>query len=486
MRKKENHIAPEQYEMKEKPAYQFSMNRRHFFEILGSGLAIAFTFTNSLGKSLAVADEQIAAWLHVGEDGNVTIYTGKAEVGQNIRTSLAQMVAEELPVSMEKIDMVMGDTALTPYDRGTFGSRSIPFTGPELRKAAASARELLLDMAAAHWKVDKNKITMQNGVVKNAVTNATLNIGKLTQGKKLLKPVDNNIKLKTPDEWTVAGTSVRKARGESFLIGEHKFVSDIKLPGMLYGKVLRAPAYGAELVSADVSIARKMPGVTVVQDKNFIGVAAPDSATANAALKAIKTEWKFTPQPSRTEIFDYIRKNADSKGNDEDSAGSIDANLASSAVKIEKSFSVEYIAHAPLEPRAGVAQWSGGKLTVWTGTQRPFGVRRCSVTLTCAGCVIATFARSERPLRSRRDDVTTRSVPEGARPDGPLCSGSVGSVIGFVSDTWGFDPRSGAQPRPGVVHGACVPGERLDTPSICTVVQPSPTTSPASPSTAPE
>ena len=131
------------------------MNRRSFFEVLGSGIAITFSLTNAIGKTLTdgVPEDQVAAWIHVGENGTVTIYSGKAEVGQNIRTSLAQIVAEELPVPLDKIDMVLGDTELTPYDRGTFGSRSIPYMGPQLRKAAASARELLIDMAATAWKV---------------------------------------------------------------------------------------------------------------------------------------------------------------------------------------------------------------------------------------------------------------------------------------------------------------------------------------------
>src|SRR3990170_6448051 len=152
-KEKEDAIAFEQYELHEKSRYNCSMKRRTFFKVLGSGLAITFTLTHGMGGALMENSEgEVGAWIHVGENGTVTIYTGKAEVGQNIRTSLAQIVAEELHVPMGKIDMVMGDTALTPYDRGTFGSRSIPYTGPELRKAAASAREIIIDMAAEEWK----------------------------------------------------------------------------------------------------------------------------------------------------------------------------------------------------------------------------------------------------------------------------------------------------------------------------------------------
>src|SRR5688572_14787280 len=306
-------IAPEQYALTEKRPHKFTMNRRSFFEVLGSGIAITFSLTSAIGKTLTdgVPEDQVAAWIHVGEKGNVTIYSGKAEVGQNIRTSLAQIVAEELPVPLEKIDMVLGDTELTPYDRGTFGSRSIPYMGPQLRKAAASARELLIDMAADTWKVDRSMIFMEEGVVKNRSTKQSMMVGDLTKGQKLVKPINDQVKVTPVKEWKIAGTSVKKVRGESFVTGKHKYVSDMNLPGMLHGKILRAPAYGATRTSADLTAAQNMPGVTVVKDGDFIGVIAKHAGMAERAIKSTKAEWKMTPQPSRNEIFEYIRQQAE-------------------------------------------------------------------------------------------------------------------------------------------------------------------------------
>jgi nicotinate dehydrogenase subunit B len=373
-------IAPEQYELHTGPAYSFSMNRRRFFSIMGSGVAIAFTAGSSLGATLAetaaAPEDQVGAWIHIGEKGNITVYTGKAEVGQNIRTSLSQIVAEELKVAADKISMVMGDTDLTPYDRGTFGSRSIPYMGPQLRKAAATARELLISMAAEQWKTDRAALSVANGEVKNSRSGQSLGFGQLTQGKAMVKPVDDNAPVTPVDQWQVAGTSVPKINGVSFITGKHQYVSDMKLPGMLYGKILRAPAYGASLVSVDVSAVKSMKGVTVVHDGDFVGVAAPDLHLATEALKAIKAEWKTTPQPSRSEIFDYLKKKAQPvSGRDNNSKGDADGAYAGAAVKLEQAFTIDYIAHVPLEPRAGIAEWAGDKLTVWTGTQRPFGVQ---------------------------------------------------------------------------------------------------------------
>ncbi len=379
MKDQENTIAPEQYELHAGPRYKFNINRRHFFQVMGSGLAIAFTTYKSLASSLTVdlklPEDQVGAWIHVGENGNVTIYSGKAEVGQNIRTSLAQIVAEELHVPMERIDMILGDTDLTPYDRGTFGSRSIPYMGPQLRKAAATAREALIDIAAKEWKTDRASLYIKNGEVKSKTSRQSISIGKLTEGKEILSGIKDDVKVSAPDKWTVAGTSVPKVNAKSFVTGEHKYASDIKVDGMQYGKILRPPSYGATLVSADVSAAKKMPGVVVVQDGDFVGVVAPDSYTASKAVNAIKAEWKTIAHSGRAEIFEHLKKTAETGNRDSESSGDATSAYEKSAHKVEQSFHVDYIAHVPLEPRAGVAQWVDGQLTVWTGTQRPFGVQ---------------------------------------------------------------------------------------------------------------
>ncbi len=372
-----NSIAPEQYELLESPAPAFSMNRRHFFKTLGSGIAITFTVAESLSAPFddaQAAEDGIGAWIHINEKGMVTVYTGKAEVGQNIRTSLAQAVADELEVPMDKIAMVMGDTALTPYDRGTFGSRSTPYMAPQLRKAAASAREVLINLAAKRMNWQRADLFAENGVVKNRKTGKSIPFGELTEGKKLIKPVNESVALKPVNEWKVSGTSVPKVNGQSFITGQHKYTSDMRLPGMLFGKVLRAPSFQATLSSVDLSVAKSIPGVIAVRDGDFVGIAAPDTKTAEKALKAIKAEWKTLPQPSRKELFDLLRTKADGV-NDEEVAGNVDDAFAKANIKVERTLFVDYIAHAPLEPRAGLAQWTDGRLTVWTGTQRPFGVQ---------------------------------------------------------------------------------------------------------------
>src|SRR5690606_10448392 len=313
-------------------------------------------------------------WIHVGENNNVTVYTGKVEVGQNIRTSLAQIVAEELTVPFESIEMVMGDTALTPYDMGTFGSRSIPYMGSQLRKAAASARELMKKMAAKKLDVDVAQLKVSEGKIHNTKDGKPLLFSDIVRGEKLIQPIDESAATTPPGQWKVCATSIPKVNAAHFVTGKHEYVSDMKLPDMMYGKVLRPPAFGATLKSADLSRAQALPGVVAVHDAQFVGVCAPDPLTAERALTLVRAQWEEKPQPSRDLIFDYLLKHAKApRGND--GGGDIAGGLARAKATTDKTFYVDYIAHAPLEPRAAVARWEGDKVTVWTGTQRPFGVQ---------------------------------------------------------------------------------------------------------------
>lgn len=382
--REEETIHPEQYDALETEAAKgaTAINRRKFFKLLGGGLAIAITYSDlfasqastALAPGAAKPDEgAIAAWIHIDENGLVKVFTGKVEVGQNIRTSLAQVVAEELAVPVHAIEMVMGDTDLTPYDRGTFGSRTTPYMGPQLRKAAASLKESLIAMAAKEWHADKRTLMVKDGRVINTRSNQSLDYAALTKGKEVLLPVNDQVALTPVNEWKVAGTSVPKVNGKDFITGKHKYVSDMVLPGMVYGKVLRAPAYGASLAFADTQQARLVPEVTVVEEDGFVGVTAPDPQTAENALVKIDARWDTTVQPAKAEIFEFLKNNT----NDREDGENEEAQrvFAAAATQLKQAFEVQYIAHAPLEPRAALATWEEGHLTVWTGTQRPFGVQ---------------------------------------------------------------------------------------------------------------
>jgi nicotinate dehydrogenase subunit B len=374
---------PTMDELPPESGYHFIIDRRKFLALTGGGLVVAFVLQDILsfsGETSQVPASGVGAWVHIGEDGKVTVFTGKVEVGQNIRTSLAQLVAEELAVPITSITMIMGDTDLVPYDAGTFGSRTTPQMGPQLRKAAATAREALLEIAAKNWSTSAGNLKAENGMIVNTAANKKIGYGELTKGQQLLMPISDNVQLTATKDWKVAGKTVQKINERGFITGKHQYVSDMKLAGMLYGKMLRAPSYGAKLLDADVTKASKIPGVIVVKDGNFIGVAAPDIKNAVKALQAIDVKWEENKaHPSNENIFDYLVKNASGESggrNAGEAKGNVGQGLTEADFKYSKTYNIHYIAHVPLEPRAAVAEWVDGKLTVWTGTQRPFGVQQ--------------------------------------------------------------------------------------------------------------
>jgi nicotinate dehydrogenase subunit B len=381
-------LEPERYELRAGPAYWFEVDRRDFFKFLGAGILVVCALKGTRGQESgsgrrASGEEvprEIGGWLHLGQNGTVTVYTGKVEVGQNIRTSLSQAVAEELVIPVSKVEMVMGDTKLTPYDMGTFGSRTTPTMSPQLRKAAAAARELLIGLAASQWRVDGGRLVAVEGKITDPETKRSVEYAALIHGQELTQTISAEDGLMPASKWRVQGQSEAKVQGSEFVTGKHRYPSDQKVPEMLHGKILRPAAFGATLTSLDTGEAERIPGVTVVHDGNFVGVAAPSAETASRAIAAVRAEWKVEPQPSNQELFEYLKKNV-VEGDDPTGDGSryetgaVEKALASAEHRLQQSYTVRYIAHAPLEPRAAVAEWSGDELTVWTGTQRPFGVR---------------------------------------------------------------------------------------------------------------
>jgi nicotinate dehydrogenase subunit B len=381
-------LEPERYELRAAAPYRFDLDRRDFFKFLGAGIVVVSVLKPAIGAQESGGGRQrrgdslpreINAWLHIGEDGRVTAYTGKVEIGQNIRTSLSQAVSEELHVPLDRIEMVMGDTQLTPFDMGTFGSRTTPTMNLQLRRVAAAARDTLVGLAAAQWKVDPQSLVASNGKITDPKLKRSLDYAALTKGQRLTQELPEEDPLIPATDWKVAGNSTPKVEGREFVTGKHRYPSDQKLPGMLCGKVLRPATFDATLTSIDTKKAEQM-GVTVVRDGNFVGVAAPSTHAAEAAIEAIHAEWKSEPQPSNKDLFDYLRKNTtegeDVTGDgDRHEVGSVDQALTSADHKLQATYTVQYIAHVPLEPRAAVAKWDGDHVTVWTGTQRPFGVR---------------------------------------------------------------------------------------------------------------
>ena len=383
-------IEPERYEFFAEPAYRFELDRRDFLKAAGGGIVVCLMLSDApaqppgqggrgrgFGGNLP---QELGAWLHIDEQGAVTVYTGKVEVGQNIRTSLTQVVAEELRLPVESIRLVMGDTDLVPFDMGTFGSNSTPGMAPQLQRVAAAARELLIDLATEQLHAERDTLVVADGKIVDPQTKKALAFGELTKGQKLTKAVAADAPVARPANWKVIGTSVPKVDARAIVTGRHKYSSDVALTGMWHGKVLRSPLLGGTLASVDLQAAEAMPDVVAVHDGPFVGVAAPTVQLAERALAAIKAEWSYAAErPSGKNLFEKLREERPegprSSPRSSSKDGSVDRGLERADHRIEGSYTIAYIAHAPLETRAAVAEWKDGKVTVWAGTQRPFGVR---------------------------------------------------------------------------------------------------------------
>jgi nicotinate dehydrogenase subunit B len=320
------------------------------------------------------------AWVHVGADGSVTAFTGKVEAGQGTRTALGLLVAEELAVPSASVQVVMGNTDVSPFDMGTFGSRSMPFAAPPLRAAAAAAREVLREAAADRFGIPAARLTVADGIVAGPDGAPSIGYSELLAGVRRVEKVPPGRPVTPPPAWRSAGHAARAAGGAGVVTGVKRFPADLRADGMLHGCVLRPPAFGATLRSADTAPAAALPGVSVCEDGEFIGVVAPTSAAARRGVAAIEAAWDRSPQPGPDELAGYLRSHPiDGEGFSAEflhEEGDVDAALAAGPVRLDAQYTAAYIAHAPLEARSAVAAWRDGHLTVWTGTSTPFRARR--------------------------------------------------------------------------------------------------------------
>jgi isoquinoline 1-oxidoreductase len=371
-------------------------SRRGFLRALGAGLILAVTADLALaqvppggggrrggggrgGFGRGGGAKTVSARLHIGQDGIITVMTGKVECGQGSRAELTQAAAEELSIAPDRLRLIMADTGLVPDDGGTAGSGTTPGAVPSVRRGCAAARELLAAFAAKQWGTDPKSIQVRDGKAVDPNSDRTLAYADLAADKDAAKSLDAaipaDVALTAVENWKVLGTPVARPNGRDLVTGAHQYPSDITRPGMVYGKVLRAPSYGAKLTSIDVGPAKAMKGVTVVQDGDFVGVTATNSYLSGQALGAIadtaKWEIATSPYPSSAELYDHLKSHA---------RGGVPANpfadvVAKAAKSLKATYHVAYVQHCPMEPRAAVAEWQDDKLTVWTGTQMPFGVR---------------------------------------------------------------------------------------------------------------
>ena len=347
--------------------------RRDYFSSLPDGLVAVLPPGRSGWWSSG------GAWLHLGADGTATAFTGKVDVGQDNRTALSHLVAEELRLPAAAVRLVMGDTDVCPFDVGTFGSRSMADAGGSLRTAAAAARRWLIARAASRWRVDARRLQAADGSVRTRDGRRSIPYADLLRGLRRITTVSGRVVLTPGSRWGVAGQPALRADALEIVTGEKRYPSDLTRPGLLHARMLRPPGLGATLRTVDTSGARALPGLTVVEEGPRIAVLAHHPTTADRGLSAIEARWQIKAQPSERDLETHLRSHPVAaegwEGGSSEEQGNLERALRRAPVRLDATYRTAYIAHAPLETRVALAEWTGDRLTVWTGTQRPFALR---------------------------------------------------------------------------------------------------------------
>ncbi|HEY5124401.1 MAG TPA: molybdopterin cofactor-binding domain-containing protein [Ignavibacteria bacterium] len=373
--KKDNKIYEEITEEKK----EYKISRRSFIKMTGGGILLYFTFGNLASYGLEESEIQYAtpadfnAYLKIGTDGRVTLFTGKIEMGQGVVTSLAQMLADELDVALENVDMVMGDTDLCPWDMGTFGSMSTPVFGTELRKAGAQARKVLLEIGAEYLKVPLEDLKVNNGIIFSSKNNnLKISYSELAKGNKIDRQSTGETETKKPSELKIINKSYNRRDALEKVTGKAKYTADIQLPGMLYAKILRPPAHNANLLEVDLSGALQVEGVQVIREPDLIAVLHKYPDVAEFALSKIKARYD-NPEIKVDDktIFEHLLKVAP-EGQTIVKDGDINTGERDSKILFNETYYNDYVAHSPIEPHTAVASIENDKATIWASTQTPF------------------------------------------------------------------------------------------------------------------
>jgi len=369
------------------------LDRRSFFKRVGGGVVVLVASgpaTLLAQQARRLYPEDFNAYLVIGIDGRVTVFSGKIEMGQGAMTSQAQMVAEELGVELAAIDMVLGDTDRCPWDMGTFGSMTTRVFGPALRAAAAKARGVLTMLAARELGVPADRLLVRSGIVSViGEPQRSVGFGALSKGARITQVVDGAAvaALRPVSAFSVMGASVQRLDAIEKVTGRAKYAADVRLPGTLYARVLRPPMHGATLVKLDVSGVAQRPGVTVVEREGLVAVLHAEPEMAAKLLGRLDAQWKL-PEPSPAgalspdTIFEHIvgqsvaPKEVLNRGDLTAARATAQAaSLAGSQRLFESTYQKGYVAHAALETHAALAQMKDGRMTVWASTQTPFPTR---------------------------------------------------------------------------------------------------------------
>ena len=415
-----------------------SASRREFLES-GGALVVSFSSLAALAGDRAFGQgpfgtqdprvaRQLDSWLAIGADGRVTAYTGKCELGQGIYTAQMQLVAEELSVPLTRVTLIQCDTAVAPDQGTTSGSQSTPtnFNEANLAQACATAREALLRLAAARLGVPADRLTIVDGVI-GAEGDASrwVGYGELVGGRTFALAVSGTAKRKTPGEWRVLGKPIGRVDLPAMAAGQFEYVHNVRVPGMLHGRVVRPPAVGATLVSVDERSIRDLPGVVkVVVRKNFVGVVCDKPWQAIQAAEKLQATWTAgAGLPSHRDFYQHLRDQKPSRDTLLVNSNDVDETLARAAIVLQATYLHPYQMHASIGSSCAVADVQGGKATIWSATQSAYPTR------SGAALVLGLAVESVRVMFTRGSGCYGINGADTVSYDAALLSQAVGKPV---------------------------------------------------------
>jgi CO/xanthine dehydrogenase Mo-binding subunit len=353
----------------------------------GGVIAVSFSLIEQVNCGFAkkrtqgiktVALDEVDAFLAITADQNVTVYSGKVDLGTGVRTAMAQIAAEELDLKLARVTVIQGDTLLTPDQGLTAGSLSIQVGGMQIRQAAATARQKLLLEAARRFRCKSGDLVVNDGIIHSRASGQSVAYGQLLGGKTFSLKLDKNAPLKSPDSYTIVGKSIRRPEIEANVTGKFMYLQDFKIPGMLHGRVIRPPGMGATLSSFDESSVAHIPGVfKVVRQANFLAVTAGTEWAAIKAAQQLRVNWSsWAGLPEEGRLWEHVRDTKVANEQVTINIGDASAALAQAPRRLKATYDFAIQTHGSIGPSCALAEFKESKLTCWTASQATHSLRK--------------------------------------------------------------------------------------------------------------
>lgn len=424
----------------------FTLSRRDLLKGT-SALVVAFSlapsaeaFAQDAAPAKPVSLDQVDSFLTIDDKGVVTLYSGKVDLGTGVNIGLALIVAEELDVALDRVALVTGDTALTPDQGPTYGSLSIQNGGMQIRQAAATARSALLDQAAQRLNVAKGDLSVNDGTIAPKAGGAGITYADMIGGKTFMLTVDSAAPEKNPTDYKLIGKPTPRRDIPEKLTGQFTFMQDFRLPGMLYGSVVRPPAIGAKLQGVEESSISDIPGIVkIVRDGGFLGVVTETEWAAVRAARELRTTWSDSETlPDQDKLWEHVRSTKIVKDDVTSNVGDVTAAMAADGKKLKATYDFAIHTHGSIGPSCSVAEFKDGKLTSWSASQATHNLRKQLALM------FSMPLEDVRCIYVEGSGCYGRNGHEDAAADAALLAKAVGKPVRVQwsrADEHGWDPK---------------------------------------------